>query len=122
MLLFSPTLHELGLRGMPRRTAIGHISYMQPQWKTLLPLVGIGGAILFLSALLYFLNMALTVTASRRAPQPALEFADTVSGPDHAPAFVDRWQPWLVGAGVLIAGAWRARPRPAGGADAARHR
>jgi cytochrome c oxidase subunit I len=106
MLIFSPALHELGLRGMPRRTMIGHISYMQPQWKTLLPLVGIGGAILFLSALLYFLNMALTVTASRRAAQPAVEFAETVSGPDHAPAFVDRWQPWLVAAIVLIAVAY----------------
>jgi len=102
MLIFSPTLHELGLRGMPRRTAIGHISYMQPQWKTLLPLVGIGGAILFLSALLFFLNMVLTATVARRAPQPVPEFADTVSGPDHAPAFVDRWQPWLATAIILI--------------------
>jgi len=102
-MIFSPTLHELGLRGMPRRTMIGHVSYMQPEWKTLLPLVGVGGAILFVSALLYFLNMALTATASRRAPQPALEFAETVSGPDHAPAFVDRWQPWLAAAVILIA-------------------
>jgi cytochrome c oxidase subunit 1 len=102
MLIFSPTLHELGLRGMPRRTDIGHISYMQPQWKTLLPLVGIGGALLFLSAVLYFLNMALTVTAGRRAPQPAAEFAEAVSGPDHAPAFVDRWKPWLALAIILI--------------------
>jgi cytochrome c oxidase subunit I len=102
MLIFSPTLHELGLRGMPRRTMIGHVSYMQPQWKTLLPLVGIGGAILFLSALLYFLNMALTVTVSRRAPQPALEFAEAISGPDHAPAFLDRWRPWLVASAILL--------------------
>jgi cytochrome c oxidase subunit 1 len=106
MLIFSPTLHELGLRGMPRRTMIGHISYMQPQWKSLLPLVGIGGALLFLSALLYFLNMVLTVTGSRRAPQPAVEFADTVSGPDHAPAFVDHWKPWVVAAIVMIAVAY----------------
>ena len=91
---------------MPRRTMIGHISYMQPQWKTLLPLVGIGGALLFLSALLYFLNMVLTVTASRRVAQPAVEFADAVSGADHAPAFVDHWKPWLVGAIVLIAVAY----------------
>ena len=102
MLIFSPTLHELGLRGMPRRTAIGHISYMQPQWKTLLPLVGIGGAILFLSALLFFLNVVLTATVARLAPQPVPEFADTVSGPDHAPAFVDHWQPWLATAIILI--------------------
>ena len=91
MLIFSPTLHELGLRGMPRRTDIGHVSYMQPQWKTLLPLVGIGGSILFVSAALYFLNMVLTATVSRRAPQAAPDFAEAVSGPDHAPAFVDRW-------------------------------
>ena len=67
MLIFSPTLHELGLRGMPRRTMIGHVSYMQPEWKTLLPLVGIGGAILFVSATLFFLNMILTATVSRGA-------------------------------------------------------
>src|SRR5262249_58413240 len=103
MLIFSPTLHELGLRGMPRRTDIGHISYMQPQWKILLPLVGIGGAILFLSATLYFLNMALTAMIARRAPQPAAEFADTVSGPDHAPAFVDRWRGGLALAAIPIA-------------------
>jgi len=102
MLIFSPTLHELGLRGMPRRTMIGHVSYMQPEWKALLPLVGIGGAIVFLSALLYFLNLVLTVTVSRRAPQPAPEFADALSGPDHAPAFLDRWRPWLVASAVLI--------------------
>src|SRR5438552_1114650 len=63
---------------------------------------GVGGAIVFLSALLYFLNMVLTVTVSRRAPQPAPEFADALSGPDHAPAFLDRWRPWLVASAVLI--------------------
>ena len=102
ILLFSPTLHELGLRGMPRRTAIGHAAYMQADWKTLLPLVGIGGAIMFLSMLLYFLNMVLTVTVSRRGEQPVPQFAEALSGPDHTPAFVDRWRPWLVLAGLLI--------------------
>ena len=72
ILLFSPTLHELGLRGMPRRTMMGHAAYMQSDWKTLLPLVGIGGSLMFLSMLVYFLNMVLTVTVSRRAEQPAL--------------------------------------------------
>ncbi len=84
------------------RTMIGHVSYMQPEWKTLLPLVGIGGALLFVSAIFFFLNMILTATVSRRVPQPVPEFADTVSGPDHAPAFVDRWQPWLAAAVILI--------------------
>ncbi|HEY7365208.1 MAG TPA: cbb3-type cytochrome c oxidase subunit I [Methylomirabilota bacterium] len=106
MMIFSPSLHELGLRGMPRRTMIGHISYMQPDWKSLLPLVGIGGALLFVSALLYFLNMVLTVTASRRSEQPALEFAEALSGADQSPAFLDRWRPWLALAVILIAVAY----------------
>jgi cytochrome c oxidase subunit 1 len=85
---------------------IGHITYMQPEWKTLLPLVGLGGALLFLSSLLYFLNLALTVTASARIAQPAIEFAEAVSGPEEAPAFLDRWRPWLALAALLIAVAY----------------
>jgi cytochrome c oxidase subunit 1 len=106
MLIFSPTLHELGLRGRPRRTAIGQASYMQPEWQALLPLVGIGGALLFVSAVLYFVNLALTVGASRQSPQPAVEFAEALSGPDEAPFFLDRWRPWLALTALLIAVAY----------------
>jgi cytochrome c oxidase subunit 1 len=102
MMIFSPVLHELGLRGMPRRTMISQVSYMQAEWKSLLPLVGLGGAILFASAVLYFAVVVLTVTASRRAPQPALEFAEALSGPNESPAFLDRWRPWLALAAILI--------------------
>jgi cytochrome c oxidase subunit I len=103
MIIFSNTLHRLGLMGMPRRTMIGAASYMQPEWKALLPLVGIGGSILFASSMLYFLNLILTLTASR-APAPAVpEFAEALSGADHAPAILDRWRPWLALAVLLIA-------------------
>jgi cytochrome c oxidase subunit I len=44
----------------------------------------------------------LTVTVSRRMAQPALEFAEAVSGPDQAPVFLDRWRPWLALAAILI--------------------
>jgi len=103
MIIFSNTLHRLGLMGMPRRTMIGAASYIQPEWKALLPLVGIGGSILFASSMLYFLNLILTLTASR-APAPLVpEFAEALSGPDHAPAILDRWRPWLALAVLLIA-------------------
>jgi cytochrome c oxidase subunit 1 len=102
MLIFSPTLHELGLRGMPRRTAIGHAAYLQSDWKALLPLVGVGGALLFISALLYFVNLLLTATVGR-GPAPAmLAFAEATSGPEYAPAFLDRWRPWIALAVALI--------------------
>jgi cytochrome c oxidase subunit I len=102
MVIFSSTLHELGLQGMPRRTMIGQASYLQTEWKTLLPLVGVGGAVLFLSALLYFMNIVLTVTISRGPAPAALGFADAMSGPEDAPAFLDRWRPWLALAVALI--------------------
>jgi cytochrome c oxidase subunit I len=106
VMLFSPALHELGLRGAPRRTMLGHVAYMQSDWKGLLPLVGIGGALMFLSAMIYFLLMVLTVTAARRAEQPVPEFAEALSGADQAPPLLDRWRPWLAMALILIAVAY----------------
>jgi cytochrome c oxidase subunit I len=86
MLLFSNALHRLGLMGAPRRTMLGAAPYIQPEWKAALPLVGIGGAILTLSALLYFANLLLTLVASRAAHPHGVAFAEAMSGADHAPA------------------------------------
>ena len=54
---------------MPRRTMISATPYIQPEWQTLRPLVGIGGS-MFVSALLYFLNLLLTCVAYRRPQHP----------------------------------------------------
>jgi cytochrome c oxidase subunit 1 len=103
MVVFSNALHRLGLMGAPRRTMLGAAPYLQPEWKAVLPLVGIGGTILFVSALLYFLNLGLTLVASRE-PAPAMPaFAEALSGSEHAPAILDRWGPWLALAALLIA-------------------
>ncbi|MBI3003495.1 MAG: cbb3-type cytochrome c oxidase subunit I [candidate division NC10 bacterium] len=106
MVVFSNSLHRLGLMGVPRRTMLGAAPYLQPEWQSVLPLVGIGGTILFVSAMLYFLNLALTLVASRE-PAPAMPaFAEALSGPEHAPAILDRWRPWLALAAALIAVAY----------------
>ena len=102
MLIFSITLHELGLRGMPRRTMISQAAYFQPEWKALLPWVGVGGTLLFLSGVLYLLNLLLTVTASRR-PAPSMpEFAQPRSPAEEGPAVLDRLRPWMVVAVLMI--------------------
>jgi len=105
MIIFSNTLHRLGLLGMPRRTMIGAAAYVQPEWKALLPLVGVGASLLFLSSLAFFLNLVLTLVVSRApAPAPAVPaFTEALSGADHAPAILDRWRPWIALAFVLIA-------------------
>jgi len=103
MAIFSNALHRLGVLGAPRRTMLGSAAYVQPEWQAVLPLVGVGGTLLFVSSLAYFLNLALTLVAAR-GPAPAVpEFAEALSGPEHAPAILDRWRPWLAVAGVLIA-------------------
>ena len=102
MLIFSTALHELGLRGMPRRTMISQASYFQPEWSALLPWVGVGGALLFISGILYLLNLVLTVTVSR-APAPAVpEFAVSASPPEDGPAILNRLRPWVITAAVFL--------------------
>ncbi len=94
--LFSFALHDLGMLGMPRRTMISAAPYLQPEWHALQVLVGLGGSLLFVSALLYFFNLCMTCVASR-APAPEMPtFAEALSGPEEGPAILERWQPWLV--------------------------
>jgi cytochrome c oxidase subunit 1 len=102
MAIFSNALHRLGLMGMPRRTLIQAAPYLRPEWKPALPLVAIGGILLFVSAMLYFANLLLTVTRGRREAPAPVPFAEAMSGPDHAPAILDRWRPWLALAVVLV--------------------
>jgi cytochrome c oxidase subunit I len=103
MVIFSNALHRLGLMGMPRRTQIMAAPYVTPEWKAVLPLVGIGGTLLFVSAMLYFVVLILTVAASRKPFVGEVPFAEAMSGPEGAPVMFDRWKPWLALAFVLIA-------------------
>jgi len=102
MLIFSVALHELGLRGMPRRTMISQASYFQPEWQSLLPWVAVGGTLLFISGILYLLNLLLTVTAGRASAPAVPEFAESAAAPEEGPAFLDRLRPWVVMAAVLL--------------------
>jgi cytochrome c oxidase subunit 1 len=102
MLIFSIALHQLGLMGMPRRTMISQAAYFQPEWRALLPWVGVGGTLLFISGVLYLLNLVLTATVSR-APAPAApEFAEAVAPAAEGPAILNRLRPWVVMAVLLI--------------------
>jgi cytochrome c oxidase subunit 1 len=104
MAIFSNALHRLGLLGMPRRTSIGAAAYLtqQPEWQPLLPFVGIGGTILFISGVLFFINIVMTWLASRQRAQVEIPVAQAASGPEDAPAILDQWRPWLAVAAVLI--------------------
>ncbi len=102
MLIFSTVLHELGLRGMPRRTMISQAAYFQPEWKALLPWVGVGGTLLFISGILYLLNLLLTVTVSRAPAAAVPDFAVAAAPAEEGPAVLNRLRPWVVVAAVML--------------------
>lgn len=104
MAIFSNALHRLGLMGMPRRTMIGAAAYLalQPDWQAVLPFVGLGGTLLFISAVCYFINIIMTVAASRQPAAVEIPAAEALAGPEEAPRILDRWWPWLAVAGLLI--------------------
>ncbi len=104
MILLGNGLHILGLRfGVPRRTMLGAAPYASPEWTPFLIEVAIGGTLLFLSLLAYFINVLGTVFASRPLSKPVeMPVAEAVTEPQLTPAWLDRWVPWLAGTTVLI--------------------
>ncbi|NWG21823.1 MAG: b(o/a)3-type cytochrome-c oxidase subunit 1 [Chloroflexi bacterium] len=100
--MFSHWMHQLGLMSMPRRTAIGAANYMQPEWQPLLPFVMIGALIMFVSAILYYLNMIMTITAGKKEAVPMAPFARAISGPEDSPRVLDNFKPWLTISFILI--------------------
>ncbi|MCS7001667.1 MAG: cbb3-type cytochrome c oxidase subunit I, partial [Dehalococcoidia bacterium] len=105
MIIFSNTLHRLGLMGMPRRSNIGQAPFVasQGEWTAILPLVGVGGVLMTVSALLFFVVLLMTAfRGERMTTTPEFPQAQAVSGPNEAPAILDRWRPWLAVALVLL--------------------
>jgi cytochrome c oxidase subunit 1 len=95
-------MHTLGLLGMPRRTQIGEAPYLKPEWEALLPFVMVGALIMLVSAILYYVNMVMTITAGKPQAEHAIPLAQAQSGPEDAPAILDRWTPWVVIAIALV--------------------
>ena len=102
--MFSHFMHTLGLLSMPRRTMIGASPYLQsmPEWQALLPYVGIGATIMFVSAILYYVNMIMTIFKGTPDTSTEIPFSKAVSGPSDVPAVLDRWKPWLAMAFLMI--------------------
>ncbi len=102
--MFSHFMHTLGLLSMPRRTMIGASPYLElmPQWKALLPYVGIGATIMFISAILYYLNMVMTIFKGKPDTSIEIPFSKAISGPSDVPVVLDRWKPWLALAFLMI--------------------
>lgn len=103
MILMSNALHILGLRySVPRRSALGVAPYASAEWTPFLIEAALGGTILLVSVVLLYVNYGMTVFAgkklTREIEMPVAENAEA----HPAPAWLDAWRPWLIGAVALV--------------------
>ncbi len=104
MIIFSNAMHVLGLLGAPRRTPLGEAPYTPEAWDGHLLRTSIGGAILLVSAVLYGYIMLRTALGEKLEPEevPEVPIAQSIRSPQLTPVWLDRFKPWLIGAGLLL--------------------
>jgi len=103
MIIFSNSMHVLGLLGAPRRVPLGLAPYVPAEWNSRLFQVGVGGAVLFISAILYFVVMAKTAWGKETVEKEVdVPIAEALRDPALTPDWLDRWAPWLYGSFALI--------------------
>jgi len=90
VMIFSRGLMAGGMEGMPRRTNMVFATYGLPAWRIPGIMAGVGGTLMFASAMLFFFILAMTMVAGSKAAQRDLPFTATV----HAPP-TSGWQPRL---------------------------
>jgi cytochrome c oxidase subunit 1 len=103
MTIFSNAMHVLGLLGAPRRTPLGSAPYIPPEWYGRRLMIGIGGAILFVGAVMYVVIMVATALSKQRTEKEELiPVAESISPVEMTPAWLDKWAPWMIATFVLI--------------------
>jgi cytochrome c oxidase subunit I len=109
MTVFSLGMLWGGLMDAPYRTPFAQASYTAAlveksggMFSVAMALVAVGGLILTLSAIMYIMNVLGTLTVGQRTDAVDVPLADAVTGPEYAPASLDRWRGWVGIAVVLL--------------------
>jgi cytochrome c oxidase subunit 1 len=107
IMIFSTGLFIGGAGGEPRRTNMG-VSYTDPSshlyhadWQVAKILGSVGGSIMTLAAVMFFLVFFVTLFA-KSARQPALDLIQSEPYHDEHVRAVQSFTPWLVGATLLL--------------------
>lgn len=106
VLIFARGMISAGLQGMPRRTYMVQAPYKQASWELGGMLTGAGGTLMFLSVLLFFLVVVMTVFFGKRGAAPAdIPWSQTLTAPAAAgwERNLDRIGLWVFAEIVLIA-------------------
>ena len=103
MIIFSNSMHVLGLLGAPRRVPLGLAPYVPAEWNSRLFQVGVGGAILFVSGAIYLTVMLMTALNKEKVNEEVIvPIAESMQEVSRTPVWLDRWAPWIYGALGLI--------------------
>jgi cytochrome c oxidase subunit 1 len=106
ILIFARGMISAGLAGMPRRIFRAHATYDNPAWHLGGILTGVGGSLMFLGILLFFVVIALTVVAGRPGEAPTdVPVSQTLTAPARTgwELGLDRIGIWVVVLLVLCA-------------------
>lgn len=111
MIVFSNGMHQLGVDGAPRRTPLAEAPYVQDNWGAERFRIGVGGAILLVSLILYVVTMVRTAVGPKveAALVPEIPVAEPLHSSEGAPRWLDSFKPWLIGTIVLIVIAYGAQ-------------
>lgn len=105
VLIFARGMASAGLEGMPRRIYRAAATYTKESWDLGGALTGIGGTLMFLGLLAFFVVIGMTVLFGRKGEAPTdIPFAETLEPPattGWAPS-MDRLGWWVVAAVALI--------------------
>lgn len=105
VLIFARGMIAGGLAGMPRRTFMAEASYGLPAWHTPGIWTGVGGTMMFIGVLLFFVVIGVTIVAGRKGEGPRdVPVAQTLTAPSLTgwEPKLDRFGFWVAIAVVLI--------------------
>lgn len=105
ILIFARGMIDGGLHGMPRRTFMAEASYRSPAWELPGILTGIGGTMMFIGVMLFFVVIGLTIVIGKREGAPEdIPVSVTLTAPAQQgwEVSLDRLGLWVAAAIVLI--------------------
>jgi cytochrome c oxidase subunit 1 len=98
VLVFARGMISGGLAGMPRRTFMAEATYSDPAWHLPGILTAVGGSLMFVGVITFFIVIGLTVVAGKRGGPADIPVSGTLT----APARVG-WEPALDRLGIWVA-------------------
>ncbi|MDZ7676623.1 MAG: cbb3-type cytochrome c oxidase subunit I [Acidimicrobiales bacterium] len=91
-----------GIEGIPRRTQLRDAAYYGDDWDLSSMFTGIGGTLMFIGGVLFFVVLLGTIFGRRPLDEPAeIPVTDVIHGSRQSWAVLDRLGVWAIVAGVL---------------------